>query len=1105
MREIIAQRRQIRPLIPPDVRFVITGIRLAAAGGLCETERLSNHPSLRGFGRSLSTSGRHTMAKRTRSRKAQTRRARAQLKPPAGSVEQRDFDAIKPRKILPGVIGRSLWFAERAGIHEDALSLERLLRATTTAERMHTLRSLRLEVSEEAREIVSRIPGTGAGTMYRQARLLQAKGGQTLRPMAGREQPGITALSGRVRVGGTGILMLPVDEKTAAFLDLEDVVVADVSDPAEPRLNPTFTYWPQERVLVGRVTGPGEYEAHALPKDPAIRLAFDTLASHWKWVEREFEIRKSAPSGDAAPGIVDRICELILCAPDFQRVTDPRHFEGIGLPAGDVGGGNVCERCLRRFLGELDIVDGIPIRPPIIAWALVLRPRCSRWISIGPVPDATFRGIGRVTQLAIHPTNGNMLIAGAAGGGVWRTDNGGASWRPQMELQPTLTIGAVAIAPSNPQIIYAASGEDGGGWNPAWSGVGIYRSQDGGAHWTLMTSVASTRFSAIVVHPKKPDVIYVAGNRGLHKSVDGGLTWRTNPGLSSLFDGHVTDVVIGFEEPVIAAEALRAALLPRGIDNLTAELLLPFPVFPFNTERVYIGVREDGVYRSTTAGEQIGFGSAFERLDGPNQLPKGNSVGWTKLAIGRRGAHRSFFLAAKLGPDGSRIFTTIDGGTTWTELANDVANVGYDEWCSVIAVDSTNENVLYAGAAGALKRTTTGGATAASWTSINTGIHADQQDIVFDPNSARRIFLANDGGVYRSNNQGTSWTMASGSLAITQFYDIDISEKDRDIAGGGAQDNGVYYRNAAGVWTHIPWGDGTQLAIDPTDPQIFYFSSQNGLPENLRRSVNGGASHQQVGQTGLSGGSPWVTIIKLEPRDPIANPAANRVLFVCGHSQLFRSTNGGQTWQRVEDGSGNPFQSAGEISALEFAISNPSILYLATTSGAVYRAINGGATAGDWTRIDTPGSPADALFPAARVQAIRVNPFNPNHVWLVFGGSGVSFTGRPDMILNPLGISHVFRNVNATNINGWQDASGQFPALSLPDVPTSAVALADFDPAVAYAGTDVGVFRTTDGGVTWMAFQDGLPRSPVVELRFNRRFNRLFAGTMGRGIYVRDV
>jgi len=186
-------------------------------------------------------------------------------------------------------------------------------------------------------------------------------------------------------------------------------------------------------------------------------------------------------------------------------------------------------------------------------------------------------------------------------------------------------------------------------------------------------------------------------------------------------------------------------------------------------------------------------------------------------------------------------------------------------------------------------------------------------------------------------------------------------------------------------------------------------------------------------------------------------------------------------------------------------VSDPSILYLGTEFGALYRAVNGGRNAADWQRIDTPGSPADALFPFSRIQAIRVNPRNANDVWLVFGGSGVSFTGRPEMILNPTGISHLFRNRDATNISGWEDVSGSLAALSLPDVPTSAAALDDMDSEVAYAGTDVGVFRTADGGDTWTAFQDGLPRSPVVELRFNRRFRRLFAGTMGRGVYIRDV
>jgi photosystem II stability/assembly factor-like uncharacterized protein len=421
----------------------------------------------------------------------------------------------------------------------------------------------------------------------------------------------------------------------------------------------------------------------------------------------------------------------------------------------------------------------------------------------------------------------------------------------------------------------------------------------------------------------------------------------------------------------------------------------------------------------------------------------------------------------------------------------------------VIAVDPTEENVMYAGNNNGLMRTTNGGGAAADWTSVSSGIHADQQDLAFDPTNANRIFLANDGGVYRSTNRGTTWEFSSGNLAITQLYDIDIAERDRDIVGGGTQDNGVYYRDAAAVWHHIPWGDGTQFAIDQTNPAVFYFSSQNGLPAYIRKSIDGGASHQQIGQTGLSGGSPWVTIIKLDPTDPIVDPANNRTLFVCGTSQLFRSTNGGQTWQRVNDTAGNAFQTVGTITALEFAPSDPSVLYLGTGSGALYRGVNGGAAAVDWSRIDLAGTSADMLFPNAQIQSLTVNPLNPNDIWVVFGGAGVDFTNRPDMILNPLGISHLFRSTDGGAT--WVDASGQFSPTNLPDVPTSAVAVSDFDSEVAYAGTDVGAFRTVDGGETWTAFQDGLPRSPVTELKFNRRHNRLFAATMGRGVYARDV
>jgi hypothetical protein len=1024
--------------------------------------------------------------------KRRTPRPAAAKKVDPAHVFRRDFDQVRPAKIEPGIAGRTRWFSERAGYKADARSLRRLRAGLRVAEGLADLPDHGVALRDEALERLAR--ARRLGKPIKGPLLLLDRGEpRELRTRRLREREGLSALTHPIVVpdlkGERAIVAIPVPPGAAEYLALDEVIGADFTNRVAPRLTTPFEYLPNEGIVVGRLDRGGLIQAFAYPKHPWLRLAWDVLCRHWKYVVLDAVTRQRAGEPRDRFGMIDRICQLILCAPDFMNVGDPLEFSrrGLAFPPGyggdgklpldpglppgldGPGGANVCERCLGGFMGDLDVFDGVIVTPPLVKWCWIKRRRCSRWVSIGPVPGTGFGGIGRVTQIAIHPSRGNILLAAAAGGGVWRTDNGGLSWRPLMHLQPTLTMGAVAFAPSNPQVIYAASGEDADGWGPAWGGVGVYRSTDGGAHWTVCTTLPSTLFSAIVVSPRDANTVYVAGNLGLHKTTDGGATWITNPGQTSLLDGSVTDVVVAHDDP----------------------------------DRLYVGVRFDGVYETTSGGVQVGMAPAFTRLDGAGQLPFGAAAGWTKLAIGRNGANGSNCVVAKLGPDGGRIFRTLDGGAVWTELAANVAPVSFDEWCSVIAVDPTNQNVMYAGNNGGVMRTTNGGAAAGDWTSVSTGIHADQQDLVFDPGNANRIFLANDGGVYRSADRGDTWEFASGHLAITQFYDMDIAERDRDIVGGGAQDNGVYYRDAAGVWHHIPWGDGTQFAIDQTDPAIFYFSSQNGLPQWIRKSTDGGASHQQIGQTGLSGGSPWVTIIKLDPTDPIANPATSRTLFVCGSTQLFRSTNGGQTWQRVNDGSGSAFLTVGTITALEFAPGDPGVLYLGTSSGALYRGVNGGANAGDWSRIDLAGTSADMLFPNAQIQSLAVNPSNANDVWVVFGGAGVDFTSRPNMILNPLGISHLFRSTDGGA--NWVDASGQFAPMNLPDVPTSAVAISDFDSEVAWIGTDVGVFQTLDGGETWAAFQDGLPRSPVTELRFNRRHNRLFAATMGRGVFVRDV
>jgi photosystem II stability/assembly factor-like uncharacterized protein len=769
-------------------------------------------------------------------------------------------------------------------------------------------------------------------------------------------------------------------------------------------------------------------------------------------------------------------------------------FLGIRLTEADV---SPAEHVALRLVGQVEgqtvallpgsgssAADGLIvglITSPGEYQAALAAPILPAWQELGPIgpigPAINYPGgIGRVTQLDIHPTDGQVLIAGAAGGGVWRTDDGGAQWYPLMDnhnvfVDRTLTIGAVAFAPSNPSVIYAASGEDAAPFDPAWPGTGIYRSSDGGMTWPRARAVESTRFSAIAVHPQDPATVYVAGNRGLHKSVDGGLHWST------LLRGRITDVVLDRSAP----------------------------------HRVYIGVYRRGVYRSTTAGA----GASPFTLLVIDPAIAAEDHGYIKLGIKPGGA--SGFLVAKFGPRGEWIYTSTDGGDTWTQRVNyDVGNPQqrFAEWTSVVAVNPDDQNDIYAGQRFILRRSTDGGG---HWNPADSALHPDHQDLVFHPTDRSRLYLANDAGVYYSDTAGSSWKLVSGGLNIAQLYDLDIFQQDSEIVAVGAQESGIFYRDAGGGWTNLDFQasgrrwDGTRVAIDPGNPAIAYFSGPHGITyQNLSRTTDGGLTVVPLGAAGLSGDSPFVTIFTLNPDASVPDPANNRIILLGGFKglipHLFRSTDGGQSWNRVESvagGAATPFVPEGDITAIEFAPSDPSIVYLGTSLGAVYRATNGGAMPADWQRID------NALPFGEQISAISIHPTRPNQVWIAFGGEGVTFTTRPDIVVNPVGSSHVFKGSPVGGAWVWVDASGGigFPFLwSLPDVPTSAVVVDRsllFE--VVYVGTDVGVYKTWNGGVTWTRLNRDLPRVPVTRLRLHFSDRWLYAATMGRGAFRRHV
>lgn len=613
------------------------------------------------------------------------------------------------------------------------------------------------------------------------------------------------------------------------------------------------------------------------------------------------------------------------------------------------------------------------------------------WFSIGP------RNVnGRVKSLTVHPTNPDIVYAGAASGGVWKTTDGGQSWHPLWYDQETLNFGSIAIAPSAPDTVYAATGEWTPNYGPSYPGAGLYVSADAGANWTRHTTLANRRVSKVAVSPTNADRVFVAGKSGLERSNNAGGTWST------VLPGEIADVVIDPNDP----------------------------------DYLYASIHYDGIYRSTDGGD------TWSKLSAG---PTGPAARWVKLAIGEAGVHGSKFLAAK---SVGTVYLSTNRGTSWTTVAGS-HGAGWTGWCDMIAVAPDDEDIILVGGIG-IERTTDGGTT---WSTI-AGLHADHHVAVFAPSNPAIVYECNDGGVYRSADHGASFTKVSHGLVVTQFYDVNAWDTLSNVVGGGCQDNGTNLTTGGLTWRNILGADGGYLMVHHFDPRTMYAETQY---TNILKSTDGG--NTWVSKTGgLSDGTPWVGVMEMDPFNPDK--------LYCGTMRVFRNTDGLATnWIPSSQ------VLAGAVAAIAIARSDTNRVYAAGGSH-IYRSDDGGATS-PW--MDKTAAP----LPGQMITDITVSRTDANRVVACFGG---------------LGTGHVY--LSATGGDTWTDISGD-----LPDIPVNAVALDPNHAMTMYAGTDAGVYRTQDGGVTWQVFDNGLPNSIIADLHIDAEDNALYAATFGRGMY----
>jgi photosystem II stability/assembly factor-like uncharacterized protein len=599
------------------------------------------------------------------------------------------------------------------------------------------------------------------------------------------------------------------------------------------------------------------------------------------------------------------------------------------------------------------------------------------WQDIGPtrIPNGQTYGtgrvdvIGRVSNVAVDPNDPKHLLLAAAGGGIWESNDTGATWTPRTDQMPSLAIGAIAFDPTASNRVYAGSGE---GNFYANLGAGVYKSTDGGTTWTVAASATflGVGFFDLVVDPVSPSILYAATTNGFYKSTNSGVSW------SQKRAGVCWDISVH----------------PTGG---SVEILAAFG---------------DGLFMSTNAG------TSFTAV----ALPSLPFDPWSRLAVDR--VTTSPDVAYAFGAASTEAFLWRRTGTTWKKVKLPPVNHDTQHYHShkleivqaqydwYVAASPNNVGQVFIGAIDIFRGTLSGATW--QWKNISTqganSIHPDQHSLTFAPNNPNVIYAGNDGGVYRSANKGTTWTALNKGLGICEIEYLASDPNTWQGLIAGTQDNGTMMYSGSPVWKHVADGDGGDCGINQLNPNIVYHSFYD---VSLERSTNGGTSwtdlkppplsafvdpptslfYPPVEVSGLTvaigakslvvtrtGAGPWTTVPLGLSSGELASAMreidANTLLVGTTKGRMLRMTWNGTTWKKTQLASPAPRY----ISCIAVDPSNAQRFWVTISqvaqagAGLVYRSDDGG---GSWVNR-TAGLPRIAM------NAVVVDPGNFRRVWV---------------------------------------------------------------------------------------------------------------------------
>jgi Bacterial Ig domain/Secretion system C-terminal sorting domain len=652
------------------------------------------------------------------------------------------------------------------------------------------------------------------------------------------------------------------------------------------------------------------------------------------------------------------------------------------------------------------------------------------WQSVSPAITPTNGGNGRINAVRVHPTNPAILFACAPAGGLWKSVNGGDNWTCVSENIAILGCSDVGFSPTDPNTMYLATGD--GEASDSYS-TGVYKSTDGGLNWAatgLQLTVGQKEvLSRLLVNPADGSIL-VTGSGGIRRSTNGGATWT----LVSTFDTRAMElnpnnpaIVYATRYDPIGSCFLRSTnggatwtSISNGLPT-TNIIRAAIGVTPADSNYVYLMISDNmnyglmGIYRSTDKG------LSFSQVGPTSPL---NTMGWD-----------------------------VTGADTGGQGLYDIA----------IAVSPTDKNLLFTGGVNIWK-STNGGVTfniAAHWSGDNNTpyVHADIHHLGYN---GSELWVGCDGGVFKTNNQGSSWINKSSNLSIAQMYGFGQSATNPDLIVSGHQDNGTNLMVSPTQWSQVLGADGMQCFIDRNNDNNIFASVYFG---RMYRSTNRGATFSRLG---FLMSNNWVTPWMQDPMD------AN-TLYAGGYD-VFKYNNNLGDWRPISN-----FSASGQISALDVSPSNNQIIVAAAGTYAVsrrtytphvYRTANGGTT---WTEVTGSNFPANAS-----IIGLHIDANNPNRIYVGFA----SYTGNSVYISD---------NGGAT----WTNYSA-----GLPSIPANCfVTTSGNGNGEVFVGTDIGVYHRINSMSAWESFNHNLSSAPVSQIKIFYPTAKLRISTFGRGVW----